>query len=177
MSHLLLATTSHTFASPSSPLRLPRNSRHCGHGLAPSRVLGGSVVSRPLSPWKVRRGGGVGPLEAGVDVELAQTVLKTSLNKAFAGGLTGSVAGVAQVLMFMWLRTAMNYQYRHGGSLRYVLATLWGDGGVRRFYRGLPFAIVQGPLSRFGSAAANCVELASSTTLPCEGVRRASALG
>jgi hypothetical protein len=70
-----------------------------------------------------------------------------------------SVAGVAQVLTFMWLRTAMNYQYRHGGSSLEVLSKLWAEGGVRRLYRGLPFALVQGPLSRFGSAASNTLVL------------------
>lgn len=95
----------------------------------------------------------------GGGVDLPKCVLRRSLEKAFAGGLTGSVAGVAQVLTFMWLRTAMNYQYRHGGNLRTVLPLLWGEGGIRRLYRGLPFAIVQGPLSRFGSAAANTLVL------------------
>ena len=94
-----------------------------------------------------------------IDGELTKTAPAGSLKEAFTGGITGSIAGVAQVLMFMWLRTAMNYQYRHGGSLRAVLLVLWEDGGVRRLYRGLPFAILQGPLTRFGSAAANTLVL------------------
>jgi hypothetical protein len=52
-------------------------------------------------------------------------------------------------------RTTMNYQYRHGGSTRQALSTLYKDGGVRRFYRGLGPALLQGPLSRFGDTAAN----------------------
>ncbi|EGB04047.1 hypothetical protein AURANDRAFT_33255 [Aureococcus anophagefferens] len=103
---------------------------------------------------RVSRGGSVP-----IDGELTKTAPAGSLKEAFTGGITGSIAGVAQVLMFMWLRTAMNYQYRHGGSLRAVLLVLWEDGGVRRLYRGLPFAILQGPLTRFGSAAANTLVL------------------
>ena len=105
------------------------------------------------------RGGHAPPLEAGVDTELATKVLQTAMQKAFKGGVTGSIAGVAQVFSFMWLRTAMNYQYRHGGTLPDTLKKLYKDGGIRRFYRGLPFAIFQGPMSRFGSAASNTLVL------------------
>lgn len=83
-----------------------------------------------------------------------------SLKKAASGGLAGSAAGAAQVILFMWLRTVMNYQYRHGGSTMAVLNKLWAEGKLRRLYRGLPFALVQGPLSRFGSAASNSLVVA-----------------
>lgn len=49
----------------------------------------------------------------------------------------------------------MNYQYRHGTTTTQALKTLYADGGVRRFYRGLLPALVQGPMSRFGDTAAN----------------------
>lgn len=49
----------------------------------------------------------------------------------------------------------MNYQYRHGTTTKEALVTLYKDGGVRRFYRGLGPALIQGPLSRFGDTAAN----------------------
>ncbi|CAM9348591.1 unnamed protein product [Ectocarpus sp. 6 AP-2014] len=55
----------------------------------------------------------------------------------------------------MWLRTTMNYQYKNGGSTKEALQTLWEEGGVSRLYRGVSFALVQGPLSRFGDTAAN----------------------
>jgi hypothetical protein len=35
------------------------------------------------------------------------------------------------------------------------MATLWKEGGIPRFYKGVSFAIVQNPLSRFGDTAAN----------------------
>ena len=35
------------------------------------------------------------------------------------------------------------------------MRTLYADGGVLRFYRGLLPALLQGPLSRFGDTAAN----------------------
>lgn len=34
-------------------------------------------------------------------------------------------------------------QYRYGGTLPDVLKTLWAEGGIPRFYRGLSFALVQ----------------------------------
>ena len=61
----------------------------------------------------------------------------------------------SQVGSFMWLRTTMNYQYANGGTLTNALSTLYKEGGVPRFYRGVSFAIIQNPLSRFGDTAAN----------------------
>jgi len=60
----------------------------------------------------------------------------------------------------------MNYQYRYGGTLRTSLSTLYEEGGIPRLYQGLPFAIVQGPLTRFGDTAANVGILALLESLP-----------
>jgi hypothetical protein len=49
----------------------------------------------------------------------------------------------------------MNYQYRYGGNLVTSLQELWQQGGIPRLYQGLPFALVQGPMTRFGDTAAN----------------------
>lgn len=49
----------------------------------------------------------------------------------------------------------MNYQYRNGTSFPVALKTLYADGGIPRFYRGVLPALIQGPLSRFGDTAAN----------------------
>eukprot|EP01039_Chlorochromonas_danica_P007263 gene7263-8033_t len=69
------------------------------------------------------------------------------------GGLYGAAAGSVQVLFLMWLRTIVNYQYRYGVSLSVAVKELLEEGGLPRFYRGLPFALLQNPLSKFGSAA------------------------
>ena len=55
----------------------------------------------------------------------------------------------------MWLRTITNYQYRYGTSFRQALHTLLKEGGVRRLYRGLAFALIQAPAAKFASVAAN----------------------
>jgi Mitochondrial carrier protein len=55
----------------------------------------------------------------------------------------------------MWMRTAMNYQYKTGESMTVAFKNLYADGGIRRFYRGYGAALAQGPLSRFGDTAAN----------------------
>ena len=83
------------------------------------------------------------------------TILSKASKKAIGGGKAGAAAAVVQVCSLMWLRTAMNYQYVYGGTLVTSLQTLWDQGGIPRLYQGLPFAIVQGPLTRFGDAAAN----------------------
>ena len=78
-----------------------------------------------------------------------------SLKKAFKGGIAGSSAMALQVGSLMWLRTTMNYQYRYGTPFFKTLQILYKDGGLRRFYRGVGPALIQGPLSRFGDTAAN----------------------
>ena len=84
-----------------------------------------------------------------------QEILDKATARAFRGGLAGMGAMVIQVTALMWMRTTMNYQYRHGTSTSVALKTLYKEGGVRRFYRGLGPALFQGPLSRFGDTAAN----------------------
>ena len=88
----------------------------------------------------------------------SKTFLRTltlAKQKALAGGISGFVAGVIQVLTLMWLRTTVNYQYRYGLSMTTAIRELYRQGGINRFYRGLPYAIIQGPLARFGGIAAN----------------------
>ena len=36
-----------------------------------------------------------------------------------------------------------------------ISSTLYGQGGIPRFYRGVGPALIQGPMSRFGDTAAN----------------------
>lgn len=60
----------------------------------------------------------------------------------------------------------MNYQYRYGGTLGDSLKELYNQGGIPRLYQGLPFAIVQGPLTRFGDTAANVGILALLDSIP-----------
>jgi len=71
---------------------------------------------------------------------------------AVQGGVAGMVTGMLQVLCLMWLKTVMNHQYYHGGSLVETFHTLWAEGGVSRFYQGVGFALLQKPISRFGDA-------------------------
>lgn len=85
-----------------------------------------------------------------------------------------------QVCSLMWLRTTVNYQYRNGGSMTNAFKTLYADGGILRFYRGVGPALIQGPMSRFGDTAANAGTLAlldsydATSTLPV-GVKTAVA--
>lgn len=83
------------------------------------------------------------------------SIFKKASKRALGGGKAGASAAVIQVLSLMWLRTSMNRQYRYGGDLKSSLNELWKEGGIPRLYQGLPFALVQGPLTRFGDTAAN----------------------
>lgn len=93
-------------------------------------------------------------------------IIKHSLGKAWTGGQAGAGATMIQVLSTMWLHTAMNYQYRYGGSLGSALKTLTDEGGIYRLYQGLPFALVEEPLERFGITAANVGVLALLDAIP-----------
>lgn len=84
-----------------------------------------------------------------------KAITQKATKRALGGGKAGASAAVVQVCSLMWLRTSMNYQYRYGGDLGSSLKTLWEEGGIPRLYQGLPFALVQGPMTRFGDTAAN----------------------
>mmetsp|Transcript_2072 Transcript_2072/g.3549 ORF Transcript_2072/g.3549 Transcript_2072/m.3549 type:complete len:391 (-) Transcript_2072:24-1196(-) len=105
---------------------------------------------------------------ANVDAPAIDTkaIFNKAAKRALGGGKAGAAAAVVQVLSLMWLRTAMNYQYRYGGTLGSSLKELYNDGGIPRLYQGLPFAIVQGPLTRFGDTAANVGILALLESIP-----------
>ena len=80
----------------------------------------------------------------------AKQVLDKALGRALQGGVAGALAMGANVLTLMWMRTTVNFQYRNGTDTMTALKTLYKEGGVPRFYRGLAPALIQGPLSRFG---------------------------
>jgi len=87
-------------------------------------------------------------------------LLKHAAMRALGGGLPGALAMAAQVTLLMWMRTTMNYQYRHGMKTWEAMKTLYSQGGLPRFYRGYLPALFQGPLARFGDTAANSGVLA-----------------
>jgi hypothetical protein len=82
-------------------------------------------------------------------------ITRTASMAAFKGGMYGAVAGAFQVLALMWLRTIINYQYRYGVSLEEAIQALNKQGGIKRFYKGISYALVQNPLAKFGSSASN----------------------
>lgn len=81
--------------------------------------------------------------------------MNKAAKSAMRGGTAGAVAMGANVACLMWMRTTINYQYRSGVTFPVALRTLYADGGIPRFYRGVLPALVQGPMSRFGDTAAN----------------------
>jgi len=82
-------------------------------------------------------------------------IFRKAGRKALGGGLPGAAAGVVQVLTLMWLRTTINYQCRYGSSFFRSLSILYQEGGIRRFYRGIGFALIQAPFTRFVATASN----------------------
>lgn len=111
-------------------------------------------------------------LEGGANTETSSVwpevgrVLTKCLRRAGRGGLPGAAAGALQVVTLMWLRTVVNYQCRYGTSMFAAAAELYRQGGILRFYRGVSFALLSNPLSRFGMAAANEGSIALCDTLP-----------
>lgn len=84
-----------------------------------------------------------------------QSICQKAAASAFRGGCAGAIAMILQVVLLMWLRTVTNFQYRNGGSIQHAFVTLYNDGGILRFYQGAQYALLQGPLCRFGDTAAN----------------------
>mmetsp|Transcript_12567 Transcript_12567/g.19367 ORF Transcript_12567/g.19367 Transcript_12567/m.19367 type:complete len:292 (+) Transcript_12567:123-998(+) len=82
-------------------------------------------------------------------------IMDKAAKSALRGGTAGAVAMGLNVGALMWMRTTVNYQYRTGTSFPVALRTLYADGGIPRFYRGVLPALIQGPMSRFGDTAAN----------------------
>jgi len=82
-------------------------------------------------------------------------MVSKAAGKAFHGGLAGFIAGMLQVLAFMWLRTIMNKQYYTGGNMIDTAKALWEEGGILRFYQGFCFAVFEAPAARFGDTFAN----------------------
>lgn len=83
------------------------------------------------------------------------TIINKASKKALNGGIPGAFAGLVQVLCLMWLRTVINYQCRYGKSFVQALSILLKQGGIRRLYDGVGFAILQAPMARFVSTASN----------------------
>lgn len=80
---------------------------------------------------------------------------ESATKEGIRSGISGAIAGLIQVALLMWLRTTVNYQHRYGHSMIDSMKILYDQGGIRRFYNGFTFAVVQGPLARFGSVGAN----------------------
>ena len=85
---------------------------------------------------------------------------------------------ILQVILLMWLRTVVNYQYKTGVGIREAFRILYEEGGVWRFYRGVSLALVIAPISRFGDTAANegITDLFSSSGIPVWAVTGLAAL-
>lgn len=87
---------------------------------------------------------------------------------------------VVQVLLVMWLHTAINYQLMEGCSLLEAISRLYGEDGLKRFYEGVWVALILAPLARFGDTAMNAAALSLSTRAErsgCCGTARATLLG
>jgi len=125
---------------PSPPCGRPTWMRTAFHGCFAAAVL---IVLRSGYAWE------------GAFSPQVQTAIRLFWVEALEGGLSGAAAMVVQVVTLLWLRTTMNYQYKHGGSFRAALSILYNEGGIRRLYAGLAPALIQGPISRFGDTAAN----------------------
>jgi len=129
-------------------------------GMATPQLLMATVMfSFTLVFAKAQVAAAAAPAAAAATMSFREIMAKAG-KKALGGGISGLIAGVIQVITLMWLRTTMNYQYRYGTGTREAMSTLYKQGGFGRFYQGLPYALMQAPLARFGDTAANTGVLA-----------------
>ena len=54
-------------------------------------------------------------------------LLKKAAGAAMRGGIPGAIAMLLQVVLLMWLRTTINYQYRHGGTIEDSFNALYAE--------------------------------------------------
>jgi len=80
---------------------------------------------------------------------------KTEFTNSISTAKAGGIATLAQITSLMWLKTTINYQSYHGGSISDVVKNLYRDGGVRRFYKGIGMTMIHAPLCRFGDIFSN----------------------
>jgi len=85
----------------------------------------------------------------------ANSSLLDAGRKVLVAGSSGAIAGGLEVPLLMWLRTVMNYQYRHGTPFFEAFHTLYAEGGLGRLYNGLTVTLFMTSLSRFGEMGAN----------------------
>ena len=85
--------------------------------------------------------------------EVADARVLRTFNAAVISGVAGGCAQVMYVFPLMWLRTIMEYQYKNGEGTVKVARTLYREGGVARFYRGL---MLLGGTSVAGSSSPSC---------------------
>ena len=67
------------------------------------------------------------------------------LMKAVSSSVSAAKGAFGQVTILMWTRTAMNYQYKFGGTFGESISSLVEEGGVGRLYSGIGFALLQVP--------------------------------
>ena len=94
------------------------------------------------------------------DRQSLSNVLRSAQSRAFSGGLSGAAAQCVNVLSLMWMRTTLNVQLAHGGSMLGTMRLLYREGGIPRFYAGVLPAMIQSPFARFGDTFANAGALA-----------------
>jgi hypothetical protein len=62
------------------------------------------------------------------------------------------------------MRTILNVNYARGGTGPVnVVKELYKEGGIRRFYRGVAPAMIQGPLSRYIASSTHPVVCSANT--------------
>ena len=84
------------------------------------------------------------------------------LTKSASSALAAASAMSLNILCLMWMKTTMNYQYRHGGGFVSTVSLLFHQADKFRLYRGIIPALIMGPLYRFGDVAANMLAINAS---------------
>lgn len=94
-----------------------------------------------------------------------KSLVHDAVADAISDGKYGAMAGIIQVFLMMWVRTVTHYQHRYGLNAFETIQKLYSEGGIPRFYKGISYAIIQAPLSRFGSIASNSAAKRLSTLI------------
>ncbi|CAM9829981.1 unnamed protein product [Discosporangium mesarthrocarpum] len=83
------------------------------------------------------------------------------IHSSLESALTGAGATVFSVVSLMWLHTIITYQQKYGTKIVPTTISLWREGGIVRFYRGLVPSLAVVPFCRFGDTLFNSLALHS----------------
>ena len=129
--------------------------------LPPARPPLGDILR--AAGWQALGGGAAGAAAMAANVGALmwmRTIINYQVWHRGSGGPGGRAMLHEESAHLKIKMRKMPKQYKNGGTARAAVKALLAQGGVARLYRGVGWALIQGPAARFGDTASNVGMLA-----------------